>query len=89
MEELDQYQAEYAVPNPKSTINSYRSFGYNLSTSIADIVDNSISANSKRIDINFNWDGSKSTISILDNGKGMSISELITAMTTGSKNPDD
>lgn len=89
MEELDQYQAEYAVPNPKSTINSYRSFGYNLSTSIADIVDNSISANSKRIDINFNWDGSKSTISILDNGKGMSISELITAMTPGSKNPDD
>jgi hypothetical protein len=89
MEELEQYQAEYAVPNPKSTINSYRSFGYNLSTSIADIVDNSISANSKRIDILFNWDGSKSSISILDNGNGMSISELITAMTPGSKNPDD
>jgi len=89
MEELEQYQAEYAVPNPKSTINSYRSFGYNLPTSIADIVDNSISANSKRIDILFNWDGSKSSISILDNGDGMSISELITAMTPGSKNPDD
>jgi hypothetical protein len=41
---MQQYKAENAKPNPKSTINSYRSFGYNLSTAIADIIDNSISA---------------------------------------------
>ena len=39
---MHQYKAENAKPNPKSTINSYRSFGYNLSTAIADIIDNSI-----------------------------------------------
>jgi hypothetical protein len=89
MNELDQYKAEFAIPNPKSTINSYRSFGYNLSTSIADIVDNSISANAKRIDIEFKWKGSESSISILDDGYGMSLKDLIVAMTPGSKNPDD
>ena len=89
MSELDQYKAESAIPNPKSTINSYRSFGYNLSTSIADIVDNSISAKAKRIDIDFKWEGSKSSISILDDGEGMSLEELIIAMTPGSKNPDE
>ena len=89
MSELDQYKAEFAIPNPKSTINSYRSFGYNLSTSIADIVDNSISACAKRIDIEFKWKGSNSSISILDDGYGMSLKDLIVAMTPGSKNPDD
>ena len=34
---MHQYKAENARPNPRSTINSYRSFGYNLSTAIADI----------------------------------------------------
>jgi len=41
---MHQYKAENAQPNPKSTINSYRSFGYNLSTAIADIIDNRISS---------------------------------------------
>ena len=67
---MQQYRAENAKPNPKSTINSYRSFGYNLSTAIADIIDNSISANANSIEIEFFWSGKNSSISILDNGKG-------------------
>lgn len=85
---MDQYRAENAKPNPKSTINSYRSFGYNLSTAIADIVDNSISANSNSIELEFKWKGKDSVISILDNGKGMNLEELIIAMTPGSKDPE-
>ena len=45
LKNMEYIKAEIAKPNPKSTINSYRSFGYNLSTAISDIVDNSISAN--------------------------------------------
>ena len=86
---MQQYKAENAKPNPKSTINSYRSFGYNLSTAIADIIDNSISANATTIEINFLWKGKDSVISILDNGKGMNLEELIIAMTPGSKDPED
>lgn len=86
---MHQYKAENAKPNPKSTINSYRSFGYNLSTAIADIIDNSISASADKIDIDFLWKGKDSVISILDNGKGMNLEELIIAMTPGSKDPED
>lgn len=86
---MDKFRAENARPNPKSTINSYRSFGYNLSTAIADIVDNSISASAKVIELDYSWDGSDSHISILDNGNGMNLGELIQAMTPGSKDPEE
>lgn len=86
---MDKYRAENARPNPKSTINSYRSFGYNLSTAIADIVDNSISANADVIEINYKWEGENSFISITDNGNGMNLKELVEAMTPGSKDPEE
>ena len=86
---MNYIKAEIANPNPKSTINSYRSFGYTLSTAIADIIDNSISARADAIHIEYKWDGKDSYISILDNGNGMNREELVAAMTPGSKNPDD
>lgn len=82
-------KAEIAKPNPKSTINSYRSFGYNLSTSISDIVDNSISANANEIRIEYKWKGQDSYIFINDDGIGMNLKELISAMTPGSKDPEE
>ena len=82
-------KAEVAKPNPKSTINSYRSFGYNLSTAIADIIDNSISANATEIHLEYKWDGQNSFISISDNGLGMNKDELVLAMTPGSKDPEE
>lgn len=85
----DYIRAEIAKPNPKSTINSYRSFGYNLSTAIADIIDNSISATANEIYIEFNWKGEHSFISIFDTGRGMNKEELVLAMTPGSKDPDE
>lgn len=86
---MKEFKAELAQPNPKSTINSYRSFGYNLSTAIADIVDNSISANADVISIEYSWNGQNSFISISDNGSGMNREELVLAMTPGSKDPED
>lgn len=82
-------KAEIAKPNPKSTINSYRSFGYNLSTAISDIIDNSISANANEIRLDYKWNGKDSFISICDNGTGMNKDELVLAMTPGSKDPEE
>lgn len=82
-------KAEIAKPNPKSTINSYRSFGYSLSTAIADIIDNSISAGADKIFLEYKWNGKDSYIAILDNGRGMHKEELVQAMTPGSKDPDE
>ena len=81
-------KAEIVKPNPKSTINSYRSFGYNLPTAIADIVDNSISALADKVCIEYKWLGRDSYIIISDNGKGMNRDELVLAMTPGSKDPE-
>lgn len=74
-------------PDPGAMIEALRAFGYNLGTSIADIVDNAIWANATDIWIDFTWNGEHSTVSIKDNGRGMSASELMNAMRPGSKNP--
>lgn len=86
---MEIYKAEQAVPSPKSTVNAYRSFGYNLSTAIADIIDNSISAGAKKISLDFEWKGKDSFLSILDDGVGMNKEELVIAMTPGSKDPEE
>jgi hypothetical protein len=86
---MEYIKAEIAKPNPKSTINSYRSFGYNLSTAISDIIDNSISANADEIWLDYKWNGQDTFISICDNGKGMNKDELVLAMTPGSKDPEE
>lgn len=84
---MEIYRAEPAVPSPKSTINAYRSFGYNLSTAVADIIDNSVSAGADKIFLEYEWKGKDSYLSILDNGVGMNKDELVLAMTPGSKDP--
>ena len=78
---------ELATPKPAALIESLRAIGYNLPTAVADIVDNSISAEAKNIDIDFHWAGSNSWIRILDDGRGMSKLELSEAMRPGSQNP--
>ena len=71
------------VPDASNLIESQRSVGYTFETAIADIVDNSVSANATRIDINFNKQ--QKYVSILDNGYGMSKIELLQAMKYGSR----
>jgi hypothetical protein len=89
MTEIDytKYQTTCAIPEASSMIETFRAIGYNIETAIADIIDNSISANAKNIWINFNWNGSKTSLYIKDDGLGMNDSELIQAMRPGSKNP--
>ncbi|MGD9974743.1 MAG: ATP-binding protein [Desulfatirhabdiaceae bacterium] len=76
-----------APPKASIMIESLRGLGYNTSTAIADIIDNSIASSAKNIRINFHWDGNKSTIRIIDDGWGMDPVELDRAMRLGDKNP--
>ncbi|MBS0266024.1 MAG: ATP-binding protein, partial [Planctomycetes bacterium] len=78
---------EIAAPEPASLIEALRSIGYNLPTAIADIIDNSIAAGAKSADVHLHWNGKDSYISIVDNGCGMSSTELHEAMRPGSRNP--
>ncbi|MFC1583663.1 ATP-binding protein [Candidatus Neomarinimicrobiota bacterium] len=80
---------EKCPPRADSVIQSLRDIGYNLPKAIADIVDNSIAAESRNIWINCKWQGSKTLISILDDGYGMSDATLREAMRLGTHNPLD
>ncbi len=80
---------ELAKPNAASLMQSLRAFGYDTATAVADLIDNSITAQASRIFIQFEWNDGNPWISIADDGFGMSESELFEAMKTGSKNPLD
>lgn len=75
-----------SVPFAPQLIESMRSIGYSFETAIADLVDNSISANATKIDI-FLTPGINPKLIIFDNGCGMNEKELEEALRYGSKNP--
>jgi hypothetical protein len=89
LDHLRNIPSEETPPKAGAMINTFRAFGYNLQTAVADILDNSISAKAENIWIQYEWDGEKSWVSITDDGQGMDKDELITAMTPGSKDPKD
>ena len=47
--DYSKYQKAAATPEAASMIETFRAIGYNLETAIADIIDNSISANARNI----------------------------------------
>ncbi|WP_287291869.1 ATP-binding protein [Mesorhizobium sp.] len=64
-----------------------RDLGYSLETAVADIVDNSISAEATDIAVFCNLNLQAPTLVIVDNGRGMDTDTLITAMRHGAANP--
>lgn len=76
-----------APPKAAAMVEALRGLGYTTETALADLIDNSISAEAKQIEIRFNWAGEASWITIADNGRGMSDAELDKAMRLGEKNP--
>ena len=72
------------TPSPSVLMNSMRSIGYTFKTALADIIDNSISAEAKNVYINVPINDSDLFISVLDDGHGMTRNELFNAMKYGS-----
>jgi Histidine kinase-, DNA gyrase B-, and HSP90-like ATPase len=75
------------TPDASHLVESLRDIGYTLETAIADIVDNSISANASNVNIYFDNTDDNVKIAILDDGHGMNDDALLLAMKIGSKNP--
>jgi hypothetical protein len=72
-------------PSAARLVESLRDTGYTFTTSVADIVDNSVSAKANKIEIILNLDFlSNPILMIADNGIGMSENELEAAMIYGS-----
>ena len=75
-------EIKMSEPNPSSLVESIRDIGYTLDSAVADLVDNSISAGANNVEIYTDYDGLTGTIkfAIVDNGRGLSEDELISAM---------
>lgn len=78
---------DIANPHPAGTIASLKSLGYTIEAAVADLVDNSIAAQARHIDVVFSWDGRNSWVAVVDDGNGMTEDEIVTAMTIAAKGP--
>lgn len=73
------------IPQADMLMGSMRSMGYSFESAIADVIDNSISANSGNIQVLFPTSPLEElAVGILDDGVGMSETALFEAMRYGS-----
>ncbi|MPZ68683.1 MAG: ATP-binding protein [Actinobacteria bacterium] len=80
------------TPSARRLTESLRDIGYDFVSALADIVDNSISADASRVDILLEFDGADSRVVIADDGIGMSRRDLTEALRFGTRRdykPDD
>jgi hypothetical protein len=74
-------------PRASSLIESLRDIGYSFETALADIIDNSITASAKEIEIIANVNDELPSICVVDDGCGMTEEELVEAMRPGCISP--
>lgn len=73
-------------PRAEVLLESMRAIGYSFETALADIIDNSISAEATAVQVRFSpYDFPY--VAVVDNGAGMSAEGLISAMRHGSQDP--
>lgn len=81
---------EDANPNPEYLIKSIAEQGYSLETALADLIDNSISADASNVEILTNFNNPDLiSVYITDNGKGMTSEKLTSCMKFPSSSVDD
>ena len=73
------------TPSAARLTDSLRDIGYDFSSAIADLVDNSITAEATEVNVVIEFDGKASRVFISDNGRGMNINGLTEAMRFGSR----
>lgn len=72
------------LPSAGRLVNSLRDLGYEAPEAVADLVDNSIAANARNVDITIEFAGADSWIRIADDGDGMNAGTITEAMRYGS-----
>lgn len=86
---MNQLQLLEVIPDPVSLIESMRAVGYTVEAAVADIVDNSLSAQARMVQVQYDAAAGNPFVAILDDGYGMAPDELTNAMRHGSSNPTD
>ena len=86
---MSEIKYENANPNPEFLIKSIAEQGYSLETAIADLIDNSITANANRIEVLTKIDTEPFILFLSDNGDGMDKTSLKKNMQFPSKSPQE
>jgi hypothetical protein len=73
------------APSASRLTESLRDIGYDLESAIADLVDNSVTADARNVSVWMRFDGRESWICIADDGHGMTRSELVEGLRFGSR----
>lgn len=79
---------EVADPNPEYLIKSIAEQGYSLESSLADLMDNSISANANKIEVLVKMDQEPFILFVADNGNGMDEETLKASLHFPSNSPE-
>jgi hypothetical protein len=77
--------ASPVTPSAARLTESLRDIGYDFSSAVADLIDNSISAGADTIRVVMEFDGEDSRVLICDDGAGMTISGALEALRFGSR----
>lgn len=86
---LAESELEDVTPQPEHFIKSVAEQGYRLETAIADLIDNSISADADKIEVLLDTESQPFTLYIADNGRGMNEQQLKSAMRLPSSSMDN
>lgn len=79
--------ARQAPPRAGAMLEALRGLGYSPGAALADIIDNSLAAGAETVSLTFRWAGGASTVTVLDDGTGMSPKGLDRAMRLGERSP--
>ena len=79
----------YLGPRPAALVESLRAFPYSTPSAVADLIDNSIFAHSTVIHINTTWNDGNPIVEIIDNGAGMSETQLREALRFAGSGPSE
>src|SRR4051812_25412037 len=81
------HPAEEVAPDAGHLVESLRDFGYTLRSALADLIDNSLTARAKNIDVVVHAGRSDAHIAVVDDGAGMNLRTLLEAMRMGGGGP--
>lgn len=74
-------------PSAAALIESLRGTGYSLETALADLIDNSIAASARSVDLTLEWNDGEPYVIIADDGDGMAEERIVEAMRFGGTGP--
>lgn len=86
LEELKAVGSEKLLPEGSGTIKAWSRIGYDLHDALADLIDNSIDAEARRVEITiYRNDDEITSVTIADDGHGMDAARLRTGMQFGGR----